>query len=145
MNDVPKWHSYYEKAYDATDHIETQLYEEFPEIRAAAESPDPPAVLLRCPRGHRMITVQLHADHNWRLTLAAVHADRFEAGRRVASASDPLHGQEQLDFDDVGRTKVTFTCPRARCTYRGEHRQDRLLKLYAMALRLEVTEIRLPS
>lgn len=45
--------------------------------------------------------------------------------------------------NDVTVGKVKLRCPNKRCRYNGDHRQEELLKLYAVAVRMNLREIHL--
>ena len=83
------WTDYCDQAHQSLEELERKLYDEFPEILAAAESGDAPRLRLLCPRGHRILTVRLERDHNWHIHVAAAREDRFEAGIHVATPSGP--------------------------------------------------------
>ena len=146
--DAGQWGDYYDDAYRRLDAVRKRLYDEFPEIERVLQSgvEAPPLRLLCPPKGHRIITVVLDADHNWNPFLMPVRDESFEAGHRVAHAAAPLGVPREDRVDDVSDVKVLLECPRRDCPYSGVHRQERLLKVYAaFALRLGLHEVRLPA
>ncbi len=129
--------------------------------------PSGPAVELRCPREHPLLTVLLQRDHDWRPYLYPVHGDdvperstraAFEAGpwgpgRTVcAEPGCPVIAQpgrttctrhRRPEPDVVSSPRTGLTC--GRCNYDGRRRQATLLKMYALAVRLGHPSIRLPN
>lgn len=134
-------------------------------VRQVWETGSAPAVRLRCPRGHLLLTVQVGAyEHDGHLLPLMETAGSSVLGRAPAavdsSPSGGAHvvcsepgcphrvrkdtdvcqdGHRQADVPQALRT--TLRC--RRCSYVCPHRQERLLKLYAGALQIGRDELTL--
>lgn len=118
---------------------------------------EPPRAWLFCPRGHRILKVELNVDHNWHLSLDAapedsevpaneqrVHGARWSARKLQQVCAEPdcpalgssLYCNEH-DSDDVNGTAINevresrlkVDCP--NCPFVGVYRHSRLLALFA--------------
>lgn len=143
---------YYDDSEQAWRAAQDILGEKFPKIAeiigelmmGADADYDPPAVRLMCPKcDRRIIEVALDADAELRPFLTST--------RRSAAAkpSDPRTSVVDVGPDSdaigLGRVKVRLTCPNRRCGYAGDHRGERLLQMYAVAVTHNMPEIVLPS
>lgn len=157
---------YFDERGRELDDLQQRLRDEFPElvelVRSGVERP----VRLLCPRGHRLLTVTLAAGPSGELSVGPLR--ERESGRVVATPSAPRstgrpapspclepdcsqavvvagycadHGGATVD--DLSGVKATLRCP--KCSYRGDAKQVTLLKLYAVAVRLDLAEVRMPS
>jgi len=135
---------WYDAASQAVGELEAKLYAEFPEIVEAANAVSPPIVRLECPKGHQILSVTLGVDHNWHLFVAPANQESVGPKGQVAWAADPLKSSD-ADYDATTGPRVSLRCPHKGCKYKGTPRQERLLKLYAVAIRLHLTGIRVPS
>ncbi|MBD8057235.1 hypothetical protein ICV35_26725 [Rhodococcus ruber] len=125
---------------------EAALYREFPELRDALTADDPdgtnrPVVQLRCPRGHALEKIVLDGDHNghpiirtWREYATGEEHDTPSVRNASPFAAAP---------DDLSAPRIRLQC--RRCAYQGVHTQARLLRLFAVALRLDMRDLRIPS
>ena len=128
----PAWGDWYDELHDEVDATE-ELIEQWPEIAEARRSPNPPIVEFCCPKGHHLVAVKLEVDGDWRMSLEPV------------DASPAAQGAEPLPQPDrgVAANRVQLNC--RSCNSRGTHRSARLLKLYAAAIRLDVSSIDMPT
>lgn len=143
-----------------------RIVEASPELGAAVRQSwatgEAPRVRLRCPRGHLLLTVQVGADdRDGKLVpfLEPVGAPRrypvavnstpsrvrtvcSETGCPASvdrSALECERGHRQVDGTQGLRTSLSCR----RCSYACPHTQERLLKLYAVALHLRRDDLTL--
>ncbi len=158
MTTTRDWWAYYAEM-DAELREVQRHVRDWPEIERARTADESPTIRLLCARGHEIRPVWLSEDHRGNLIVVPVHSQRPHRGRATATAVDPLstranrtsrvcdqvgcptridyegtcvkHGAWKSD-DTTSRTR--FDCP--RCPFTETVRPARLLKLYAVALRL---------
>ncbi len=127
--------------------------------RESAHADESPTIRLLCARGHEIRPVWLSEDHRGNFTVVPVHSERPHRGRARATAVDPLSTRANrtsrvcqqvgcptlIDYEgtcvkhgawksDDTTSQTRFDCP--RCPFTETVRPARLLKLYAVALRL---------
>lgn len=118
------------------EEIENRLYE-LPKFKAALEdSTKRPIVLIQCPNHHRLAEVILEMDTNWHPYLVATSEEDSD---NVADGWENLFGG--TSGGAISSSRVKFKC--SQCGYPGTWTQARLLGLYAVAMELGKTKIRL--
>lgn len=149
---------YERQATKARQDLESRL-REAPAFLAAVECEEPPAVMLKCAKGHPLMRVRLLVGWRGDLSIVPVGDEHIEEDAQIATRADPLghraraicgepgcadsvdpdrrtctaHGS--LVSDEVEALRARYTCKQCP-PKRGDIvlRQDSLLKRYAAAV-----------